>query len=352
MGKTGEAGCIAEQALSSPDCPVWPIPGPIPDQPQGGGGHTVVSQAGCQVCVVVLHCDARGCQRGSVCPLGRQIVGMEVMGHGCRFHRIEPQKIFDHTHKRVEGSRSLQVADVLAEQDLVADPQRHCVFELCTGGEDGGLESGCGHRQGGIAACAPQELGCILDQTEHAVVGMAGDRAVVEQKTVGDCAQPFEGLPLVGADRLVGQVAAGGDQRAVYLFQQQMVQRGRRQHQPQLRGAGCHLRGQEGLRSAGQQHDRCRVGSQQSGGCRFDDTERLCLGQVTHHHGQRFERALFARPQPGHRGCVARIRHQLKSAQSLDGDHSASPQGSHCGVECLLCLAVQLPGTYLGWPGR
>jgi hypothetical protein len=200
MGKAREAGCIAEQTLSSRDCPVRPVPGPIPDQPQGGcdvrrrqPGRLPGVHGG-----VALRCAGLPAEQR----VAHGSTDSRDGGHGPR-QQVLPHRAAKnssiYTHERVEGGRSLQIADVLAEHDLVADPQRHCVFELRTGGEDGGLGSGCGQREGGIAWWRwPAGIGQTLDQTEHAVVGMAGDRAVVEQKAVGDRAEPFECLPLVG----------------------------------------------------------------------------------------------------------------------------------------------------------
>ena len=50
-----------------------------------------------------------------------------------------------------------------------------------------------------------------------AVIDMAGDGSVVHQKDVRDVAEPPHGLDLVGADRLIAQIAAGGDDREARL---------------------------------------------------------------------------------------------------------------------------------------
>ena len=59
---------------------------------------------------------------------------------------------------------------------------------------------------------------------------MADDGAVVDQEEVGNAAQAFEGFVLVGADRLVAEVAAGGDDGESEGGQEQVMQRGVGEH--------------------------------------------------------------------------------------------------------------------------
>ena len=57
------------------------------------------------------------------------------------------------------------------------------------------------------------------------IVDIPHDRPVVYQERIGDAVQPLERLPLVGANGLIGQVAARGYYRKSQPAEQQMMKR-------------------------------------------------------------------------------------------------------------------------------
>lgn len=59
---------------------------------------------------------------------------------------------------------------------------------------------------------------------DHGIVHGPRDGAVVQEKGVGDAPQAVEGFVVVDADRLVGHVAAGGDDGKPEPAQEEMVQ--------------------------------------------------------------------------------------------------------------------------------
>jgi len=85
------------------------------------------------------------------------------------------------------------------------------------------------------AARAPQYQLAPAHLADDRIVDMAKNGAVVHQEQVGDAVEANERLVLVGADRLLGKVSAGGDDREPKLREQQVVQRGVRQHRAEVR---------------------------------------------------------------------------------------------------------------------
>ena len=64
----------------------------------------------------------------------------------------------------------------------------------------------------------------------------------MNEKNIGDAAQSFERLAFISANRLVAEVAAGGNDRKTEFSHQQMVQWRVRQHDAEIRIAGSHRR--------------------------------------------------------------------------------------------------------------
>ena len=63
---------------------------------------------------------------------------------------------------------------------------------------------------------------------------MPDDGPVVDEEDIGDAAEPLQRLAFIGANRLVAQIAARGDDWETQLRHQQMVQRIRRQHHAEV----------------------------------------------------------------------------------------------------------------------
>ena len=100
----------------------------------------------------------------------------------------------------------------------------------------------------GVAAGAAQDQFAAHHHAHDGVVHMPDDGAVVDQEKIGDAAEAFEGFVLVGADRLVAQVAAGGDDREPERRQEQVMQRGVGEHHTEVGVAGGE--GERQVRSA------------------------------------------------------------------------------------------------------
>jgi hypothetical protein len=91
------------------------------------------------------------------------------------------------------------------------------------------------NRQRRIAPRPAQNHFAAEHHADHRVVQVPDNRAVVHEKNVGDAAQPFERLDFIRANRLVTQVAAGGDDGETQFRQKELMQRVRRQHCAEIR---------------------------------------------------------------------------------------------------------------------
>ena len=137
----------------------------------------------------------------------------------------------DRAREHPVRGRAVEVADVRTQHDLVARGHGDRVFHVRAHADDGLRQPGrqC-VRRGGVAAGPAQEDGGFVPRETHdRVVHRTGDRAVVTEKQIGDARQSRTGLGVIGAQRFIGQVRTGRDQRPVHGREQAQVQRSRRQ---------------------------------------------------------------------------------------------------------------------------
>ena len=93
-------------------------------------------------------------------------------------------------------------------------------------------------RERGVAAGAAQDQFAAHHHAHDGVVHVPDDGAVVDEEQIGDAAEAFEGFVLVGADRLVAQVAARGHDGEPERRQEQVMQRGVGEHDAEVGVAG------------------------------------------------------------------------------------------------------------------
>ncbi len=140
--------------------------------------------------------------------------------------------------------------------DPPADGEGHRVLEVPAHGEQNGQLAARENRPRGQAARPAQDLRAAVDHGRHAVVHVTSDRAVVDEKALGDRAEPLDGLSFVGADGLLRQVAARGDEWEIDAAQQQVMQRRVGQHHAQIGVARRHVGVNRCVLTPRQQHDR------------------------------------------------------------------------------------------------
>ena len=179
-----------------------------------------------------------------------------------------------------------------------------------------------------------KHLRTVGPDADDRIVHRPHDRPIVGQQHVGDRAQSAARASLDrDRHRLLGEIAAGANQRPRDGRHQQVVQRRVGQHHAQIRIAGGDAGngGEERAervqqRETGtppQQDDRrlarraTRASSSETWQCRRTSS------RATEHQGKRPVGPVLSPPQPGHGRGVGRIHQQLKSAQPLQGHDPA-----------------------------
>ena len=278
--------------------------------------------------VVVLDLDRRrGGGRGVIArEPGGVVVGVAVHRDRGRLvleqHRVQPEVPL----VLVERGGVVEIALVLRQDRVAARHQAERGLAIAAVREQLGAVLEAGReldRRGGVAARAAHHADRAVDHADHGVVDAVGDRPVVDERVAGDAGQPARGVRLVDRLRLVGQVAAGHHDRPIERAQDQVVERGRRQHEAERREAGRDRLGQPLGPGRGEQDDR-RLGAREHGGLdrvgvavAADHVERA------RHHRQRLAIAVLGRAQPRDRLGAGRVARQVIAAEALDRDDLA-----------------------------
>ena len=173
--------------------------------------------------IMMLHLK----QRLALLPgvVGRQVVRMSI---GCQIGRgmfIKPGQAVNCLPESILGCFSFQVTDMLTDECLLPDRRRDGVFEVRPHRQGRGESVRQHYRQGRIAPGAAQQQLPAGHQSHDRIVDMAADWAVVHQEQLGNTLQPPQRVLFIDADRLVGNVAAGGHHRPAQRLQQQVMER-------------------------------------------------------------------------------------------------------------------------------
>ena len=229
---------------------------------------------------------------------------MGVAGNELGAASVERLQIVDRLAEGGAGLRTLQVADVLAEEHLVPDRQGDRVLQVGATPDDAGEGGVQVDRQRRIAPGAAQHQLAPLHHARDGVVHVAADRPVVDQKQIGDAPQTLERLPFAGADRLFRQVSAGGHDRLTEVAHQQMVQRRAGQHDPEKGVVRRHVEGEVVPAVASQQDDR-RLGRAEQA---FFQGRELAVGgdagKIRIHQGKGLLFPVLESPEPRNRRLV------------------------------------------------
>ena len=148
------------------------------------------------------------------------------------------------------------------------------------------------------------------------------------EERVRDPAQPGQRLVVAVGDRLFGNVSAGQHHRTGRCGEQQVMQRGVRQHDPELAVARRRRRGDGRLRAPGQQHDRPGQAGQQVGGRGIDLDQPPGRGQVRDHDRERLVLTVLAGPQPRDGLLAGGVDGEVIAAKSFHGQDPALSQQS------------------------
>ena len=277
---------------------------------------------------------------------------MQVAGDHLRLEAVEAAEVVDGALERLARLGRIEVADVLAHEDLPADGDGHRVLQVSAHGQHGRQVA---RRRAPAAAhslARGAERSAPARHAHHRVVAGPRDRAVVHQEDVGDLIQPLAGLIVVDGDRLVAAIAAGGDDREGTLGHQQMVQRRIGKHHAQV-GRGLRHVGRDprsGFRrsstigaaarrdsSSSARHDTVRRATAREGIRSANGFSSRCLRCAQTHHCRGLRAStrswnppmpLSATISPRASASAARAIALVPSAGS-GSDHRRGPQTGH-----------------------
>jgi hypothetical protein len=258
---------------------------------------------------------------------GGQVLRVQVVRDHLRLGVEQPPEMGDPLGEGPQGLEVLQVADVVRDERPVLHRQAERVLQLRAAGQHRpGQAGGEAERLGRVAARAAQQRFPAPQRPHHRVVGPDVDRPVVGEEGVRDARQPGQRVVVGVGDRLVRHVAAGQDDGAADLGQQQVMQRGVGEHDPQLAVARRDRLGDRGAGPARQQHHR-PPGSGQQRLARLVHLAQLPRGrQAGDHQRERLVLPVLARPQRRRGGLAARVHGEVVSPQPLDRHYLAPGQ--------------------------
>ncbi len=182
--------------------------------------------------------------------VGGGVIRMQVTGDLIGGGVVQRLEVVQRLPEDFDGPGAVHIAEMLADEDMIVMQQRDGVLLVAAHRQNGApLRIGDSDRLRDVSACAAQHQQFVRRYTDDRVVHVTGDRAVVDQKQIGDPVKAGQRVMLVGADRLAGQIAAGGDHRKAEIAEQQVMQRRVGQHRAEIwitrcdvgRDVGCDL---------------------------------------------------------------------------------------------------------------
>ncbi len=118
--------------------------------------------------------------------MGGEVVGVGVAHHRLWLQIVQPEEVVDDAAKGLEGLGGLQVADVLADEDLGVGRDGYRVLEMRAHRQQGREGAPDLDRKGGVAARASQDQFASQEHPGDRVVHVPSNGPVVDQEEVGD----------------------------------------------------------------------------------------------------------------------------------------------------------------------
>src|ERR1700756_4946361 len=103
----------------------------------------------------------------------RGVVGMEIAGHELGLETVEAAQIVDRFLEGSAGFQGLEIPNVLAEENVLADADSNRVLEMAADGQHWRHGARDANTQGRIAAGAPQDSGASAGEAKHGNVTSA-----------------------------------------------------------------------------------------------------------------------------------------------------------------------------------
>ena len=226
-----EWGAVGDEKFAAPDRAVGAETGAVPREAKDGRREFVFRHAGGNVGEVMLHANGIA----AFGELARKIAGMRVARHGLGRDIVERGQIpADPAEGFVRGGR-FQIADVLADEDIVPEAERNGVFQMRAHGQHRIERLGDVNGQGRVTARAAHDLLATEEDANDGIIDVADDGPVVHEEGVGDAVQTLDRFGIVDANRLVGEISAGGDDGKTEFAHEQVMERRGGQHDAEVR---------------------------------------------------------------------------------------------------------------------
>src|SRR5579871_11065 len=148
---------------------------------------------------------------------------MQIADHGFGFETVEAAEVVNRALESTASFERVEIADVLAEENILSDGDGDRVFQMTADGEYWRQTPVHANAERGITACTPQNSRPTARETHDGVIARADDGAVVHQKMIGNIFQARRGFFIADRDGLVAAVATGCDQRTSALFHEQVM---------------------------------------------------------------------------------------------------------------------------------
>ena len=132
--------------------------------------------------------------------LGRAVVGMEIGDDLRRFRAVQIAERDDDALEGVAGLRRLEVPNMLADKHTATDAEPDRILQMCA---DGQRRLDClrqHHGQRCIPPRPPQHHLPIEHDLDDRIIDGSDDRAIMDEKQIGQAVQPLERLVFVDAD--------------------------------------------------------------------------------------------------------------------------------------------------------
>ena len=178
--QSGASCALDQQELAAPDRAVGPVSGAVPGDPQGRPALAVLGQAGHDVGVMVLDGQAR--QPALLREPGGEVVGMAVMDDQSGLDSEQAGQVGNVLDIPPARTRRVQVADVLAEEELASPRQRDRRLQVPSGRQQRRRLDRQLDPDGGQAAADPERNRPAADDPHDAVVRMAEDPSIVQDE--------------------------------------------------------------------------------------------------------------------------------------------------------------------------
>ena len=184
-------------------------------------------------------------------------------------------------------------------------------------------------RLGRVPPAAPDDRRPSGDDPRDRVVVAGPDLPVVDEERVGEAGEALRGVGIVGGQRLVGEVARGEDEGPPDGLEEEMVERGVGQEDPEAGVPGRNRRGQARLAPAAgdEEDDRAFRAVQQASLDGADTGERLRGRHVGDHDRERLGPATLAVAQRSDGRLVGGVAGEVIAAEALHGDDSSRRGG-------------------------